>query len=234
MSSVTTVVAFYSAYNVVITKIERQKKNPNRVNLFIDDLFAFGTHDEVLVKFGLRKGDTVNEELIKKIETEEEFSLAKQAALRFLSYRIRSEKELQSKLKEKEFHPLTIGRVTEHLRSIGMLNDKQFAQSFVHHLLSRKPAGKTLIQRELRLKGIDPDIIQEILREHAEENNEEELAEQAARKFFGKLRSSRKKSDDQIQRRRIANYLTRRGFGWSTINPILRKLFSTSSSAREE
>ncbi len=219
---------------MVITKIERQKKHPQRVNLFIDDLFAFGAHDEVLVKFGLRKGDTLDDEMIRKIETEEEYNLAKQHALRFLSYRLRSEKELQAKLKEKEFHPHTIERVTEHLRSIGMLNDKQFAQSFVHHLLSRKPAGKTLLQRELRLKGINTDIINEILQEHAEGNHEEELAEEAAKKLFVKLRSSRKKSDDQLQKRRIASYLARRGFGWSTINPVLRKLFNTSSTTRED
>ena len=186
------------------------------------------------MKFGLRKGDTVDEAMIRKIETEEEYSLAKQHALRFLSYRLRSEKELQVKLKEKEFHPQTIERVTEHLRSIGMLNDKQFAQSFVHHLLSRKPAGKSLLQRELRLKGINTDIISEILQEHAEENHEEELAEKAAKKLFVKLRSSRKKSDEQLQKRRIANYLARRGFGWSTINPVLRKLFNASSTTRED
>jgi regulatory protein len=219
---------------MIITKIERQKRNPQRVNLFVDDSFLFGMHDEVLVKFGLRKGDSIDQQTIDEIESVEEFNLAKQKALRLISYRIRSEKELEAKLREKEFHPKTIERVTEHLRSLRILDDKTFARSYVNSVLIRKPAGRALLQRELKSRGIESTTINEILQETLRENDEQHLAIEAARKLLLRYRSSRKQSEKEQQQKRIANFLARRGFGWSTIQPVIRKLFNDTSSTTNQ
>ncbi len=150
---------------MVVTNIERQKRRPKRVNVYIDGEFAVGLHEDVLFKFGLRKGDNVDRETLVSIESAEESHLAKEKALRFIGYRLRSEKELRSKLREKQFHPQVIEDTVRYLRENRFLDDEAFTRSFVKDALMRKPTGRRLLQRQLRLKGIETDIIETILDE---------------------------------------------------------------------
>ena len=71
----------------VITKIETQKRNPKRRSVFIDGKFAFGLDEEVLYKLGVKKGDSLTEQQIKKITKEERKKEAKDVALKILSFR---------------------------------------------------------------------------------------------------------------------------------------------------
>ena len=80
---------------MVVTKIERQKRHPQRVNIFLDDEFAFGIHDAVLVKAGIAKGDRLSEDDIARLQSLQETKLAMERALRLLSHRRRSEKRDQ-------------------------------------------------------------------------------------------------------------------------------------------
>ena len=219
---------------MVITKIERQQRHPHRVNVYVDGEFAFGIHEEVLIKLGLRKGDGLQPQAIKEIESAEEFNLAKEKALRLVSYRLRSEKELRSRLEEKEFHPTIIDRTIEHLRTIGILDDNKFAFAFVNNLLMRKPAGKTLLQRELRSRGIPSETIQHVLQEKLGDQEEQDLALEAVRKLLKRYQSSSGQTDEKKQRQRIANFLARRGFGWSTINFVLKTLVQHQVTTSDE
>ena len=215
---------------MIITKIERQKRNPRRVNIFLDDEFAFGIHEYVLTRLGLRKGDTINQETIEAIKSSEEYNLAKEKALRFINYRLRSEKELRLKLQEKEFQPKTIDDVLEGLRKSGIVNDARFAKAYIHDAQLRKPMGKKLLQQKLRLKGVPSSIIQEVLNESMNEEEEQSHAFKTAQKFM----KSRKMLEPKQQQQRIAQFLARRGFSWSTISPVLRKLFSKEAILHEE
>ncbi len=209
---------------MLITKIERQLRHRRRVNVFVDGAFAFGLHEEVLGRFGLRAGDTLDEHALKEIESEEEFNLAKEYALRLVSYRLRSEKEVRARLAEKEFHPAVIDRAIGHLQSSGVLNDNKFARAFVNQILMRKPSGRALLQRELRSKGIPRETIQDILHETLGEEEELHLAREAVRKILKRYRSSRIPMDEKKKQKRIESFLVRRGFQWTTIYSILRTL----------
>ncbi|MBM2842078.1 MAG: recombination regulator RecX, partial [Bacteroidetes bacterium] len=86
-----------------VTKIESQKKNPRRKNVYADGEFVAGVSDETLLRSGLRTGDEISDERLKILIQEEETSSAKQVALRFLAHRPRTTKEIRDKLREKEF-----------------------------------------------------------------------------------------------------------------------------------
>ena len=211
---------------MVITKIERQKRHQHRVNVYIDGEFAVGVDDDVLVKFGLRKGDAVDKQTFAAIASSEEAHRARNTALRFIGYRMRSEKEVRTKLQEKEFPPDIIDETVRRLRDQGIVNDRTFAEAFVKQQLLRKPAGKTFLRQRLRMKGIIPSLINEILEETMPENQEDGLALDAGSKLIRQYKNSRKKIDNKKQRMRVANFLARRGFTWSTINSTLRQLFN--------
>ena len=215
---------------MIVTKIERQKRNSRRANLFIDGEFAFGIHDEVLLRSGIRKGDHLTEEALQKIRESEELSLARNRALKFLSARLRTEAEVRSDLVEKEFHPGTVDRVVLHLRELRLLDDMRYARAFVHDARLRSALGRILLQKELQRKGVPPSVIQEVLAESTRPEEEEDVAFRAASKLLERYRTSRKSIPPERRRARTAQFLARRGFDWQTISEVTKKLFRGEES----
>ena len=213
---------------MIVTRIERQKRHPRRVNVYLDGAFAFGLDEEVLVRHALRTGDTIDDAVHHALLTAEEYASARQSALRYLSYRLRSEREIRFKLAEKEFAPATIDRVVEALRTNGMLDDRRFASALVHDARMRRPTGERLLRQQLLLKGIARPLIDAVLEVESAPDDERDAALLAARAMLKKYRSSRKRSDAATQRARLAQFLARRGFGWGVITPVLRTLFGTT------
>ena len=215
---------------MVITKLERQQKNPLRVNVYCDDAFAFGIHQDVLVKFGLRKGDVVDEKSMADLLAAEEFRIAKEKALKFLGGRLRSKKELRSKLIDKEIDPHAVDSVIEHLEGLGLINDKTFAEAFVHDAIMKKPSGSNILRQRLRLKGINRAVIDDVLHERLSRETEVTLARKAASKQLIRLRGGRKELERQQQQKRMADFLMRRGFAWDTVSTVLKELFPHSKN----
>ena len=211
---------------MVVTKIERQKRRPQRVNIFVDGAFALGVHIDVLREHGLRKGDELKSKTLIALKSAEELQLAKQQALRFIGYRFRSEKELRAKLRDNQFHPEIIDNTISCLRDYGMVDDTRFACSFVKDTLMKKPAGRIFLQGQLRSKGIATETIQEVLDDLVPAGDEDMLALDAATKLMKRYRASRKEIDPDKQQARISGFLARRGFKWSTVHSVLRKLFN--------
>jgi regulatory protein len=219
---------------MIITKIEQQKRHPGRVNIFLDDAFAFGLHKEVAVRFGLRRGDELTKDTIDQITSSEEQTLAKHKALQLLNYRMRSEHELRAKLFEKEFPPEIIDRTIEDLRALGYLDDDKFARALIHDAQLKQPTGKNRLQQKLRSKGIPSAIINHVLAETFSEDDETAAALTAAKKRLRHYSQSRKPVDSQELPRRIARYLAQRGFPWPSISVVLKKLFKNHDSLTKE
>ena len=215
---------------MLITKIELQRRHPERVNIYIDDEYALSVNIDVVTSFGLHTGDRIEQDMIETLKLREEFHLAKSCALRFLTRRVRSTQEIRMKLFEKEFDPAIIEDVVRHLHGSGLLNDRRFAQAFVHDLQLRKPCGRRFLLRQLRMKGVPSSVIEETLSEALTTDQERDAAFEAATALLQRFRTSRRNVEAAAQQRRIAQYLARRGFGWDTIIPVIRKVFQSYPS----
>ncbi len=192
-----------------ITKLEYQKKDPNRVNIFVDDKFATGITADDLLRLGLYKDKEItHEELVKIIDTSD-FGKLFNKALNFLSYRPRSEWEIRFKFRTEDKDLLD--KVVEKLKSINQINDENFARWFVDQRLTFKPEGKRALRFELKKKGIDDKTIAKVLEEN--QSSDYELALLALKK------KSRIKDREKLQR-----YLASRGFSWDVINEALAKV----------
>lgn len=213
---------------MVITRIERQKNRQQRVNIYCDNEVVLGIDQDVLMKFRLRTGDTLSDEQLKQLQTAEELHLAKEKALRFIRYRVRSEKEVRTKLREHEFPPPVIEETTSALKTMGVLNDQTFAEAFVHDQLMKKPAGEALIRRKLQLHGISKNIIDEVVKAHLGGDTQIQLARDAALKHMKRYRIARKQHDRLKQRKRLADFLARRGFSWQAISSVVKEFFPQS------
>lgn len=141
---------------------------------------------------------------------------AKEYALKLLSIRMRSVKELREKLKEKRFDENEIEAVLEDLKNVGLLDDREFARAF-YESRKRKLKSDFLVRIELLKKGIDEEIIEEVLSGDRAEDIKEKMKEML------------KDSPDDIKRKRkVYQYFRRRGYTHSFVmeimNEVLREL----------
>jgi regulatory protein len=205
-----------------ITKIESQQKNPTRKNLYADGEFIVGVSAETLIKFAIRTGDEIGEEKLKALQATEELQGAKTVALRFLSRRQRTEKEIRDKLRSKEFADEEIIKTIENLRELGFLNDEAFARSYIRHQLTLRPKGKLVLKQKLLLLGINKETVDAALTEAFQETSQEDAALEAAEKFIKK--SSKSRDDPHKTKQKLAAFLTRRGFPWDVVSPVLKNI----------
>lgn len=215
-----------------ITDIALQKKNPKRVNVFLEGEFAFGISLDLRFEKKLEIGKNLTEKQIASLVEADQVERMLNKSLKFLSFRPRSEKEIRDhllwkgKLKdidksdsEKAEYEKSIEKVVSKLKKIGQVDDKGFAEWWVEQRQSFKQIGVRAIKVELFQKGIDKDTVSELLDE-SDESKEVELAVKASSKKI----QSYKKLDTQEFRIKMGQYLARRGFGWNTIKKVVDTL----------
>lgn len=156
----------------------------------------------------------------------EDFEKFYNSALKFLSYRPRSEKEVRDRLriKIKDLRIKDTGQliddVIEKLKKQRFINDEEFARLFVENRLRFKPRSSRLIQIELKQKGIDPETINNL---QLTIDSDLEQAKKLAEKRIERLKGL----DKQKIYEKLGRYLASKGFGWdiikSSIDEVLRK-----------
>ncbi len=199
-----------------ITSISVQKKNPNRVNIYLDGEFAFGVAR--ITAAWLKNGDELSDEKIAKLLSEDMREWAYQQAQLYLSYRARSEKEIQQNLRKHEVPEEMIDETLERLRKAGLANDNEFAQAWVENRNTFRPRSKRALTVELRQKGLDNETIQASL----SDVDEEALAYTA-----GSKRAPRFNDLEWSEfRKKLSEFLARRGFSYSVIAPVVSRIWS--------
>jgi len=199
-----------------ITALVVQKRNPNRVNIYLDGEYAFGL--ALIVAAWLKVGLELDEEKIKRLQVEDARERAIQQAMLFLSYRPRSESEIRQNLRKHEYSDEVIDRTLERLRQDGLANDDQFARAWVENRSTFRPRSRRLMAMELRLKGLD----QEAVSSAVETVDDAALAYEAAQK-----RVPRFKDLEWIEfRKKLSGFLTRRGFSYAVIAPLVTRIWN--------
>jgi regulatory protein len=149
----------------------------------------------------------------------DEITKAKKFVFRLLKYRTRSYKELQERLKAKKFSPDVISQVIDYFDKLGLINDQVFALTWLNSRLG-KPLGLRRIFFELKQKGISNEIIEEVQNKIKDNYNEYEVVQRLARDKIDKLKCL----DQNKAKRRIYNFLIRRGFSVDIINDVINRL----------
>ena len=200
-----------------ITKIETQKQRKQRVSVYLDNEFAFGLDSSILVQFDLKKGDILTKARMKDILQKEEKKRVKEKAFRYLAARAHSEKELQTKLRQKGYAEELITTVISELKEAKFLDDVKFAFSFARNRIVKKPMGARLLRQELRQKGLKPEIIDKALTEAYSAKRQEEIA----RELVESRKDRYKDLDENKQKKRLNDFLLRRGFDWEIVKEVI-------------
>lgn len=146
-----------------ITRLTAQKKG-KRYNIYIDDQYAFSVDEDILVKFNLRKGLELDSDMIKQITAEDDLQKLYHRVLHFLSYRMRTEREIYDYLTKYDALPEQVTKIMERLKKERLVDDEEFAKLFVQSRLRTSLKGPKLIQQELRDRGIADSYTQEALK----------------------------------------------------------------------
>jgi regulatory protein len=199
-----------------ITALDAQKKNPGRVNIYLDGEFAFGLAR--VVAAWLKVGQELSEEKVERLQLEDARERAFQQAMLFLSYRARSESEIRQNLRKHEMPETVVEHTIERLRQNGLANDKQFAQAWVENRSTFRPRSRRMLTMELRQKGLDDEAVKS-----ATENvDDEALAYEAAQK-----RAPRWKGLEWNEfRKKLSDFLARRGFSYSVTAPVVTRIWN--------
>jgi regulatory protein len=198
-----------------ITALKAQKHNPQRVSVYLDDEYAFGLYR--VVAAWLKVGQELSEEKISQLKEAEAGEKAYQRALNYLSYRPRSENEVRQNLNKHNTPEEVIEEVLERLRRSHLVDDHQFAKDWVDNRAAFRPRGRVALRSELRQKGIENKIIDEVL----QNLDEEHLAYQAANT---KSRRYIKLAWPEF-RQKMLGFLARRGFNYAIAAAVVEQVW---------
>jgi regulatory protein len=201
----------------IITAIEMQKKDNNRVSVFLDGEFAFGLHQDVLLESGIARGDVLGEERIAAILALEQRRRAKEKALRLLSVRSRSRKELADRLKLAKFAPDAIEAAMAEMERLGFLDDAEFAKVWCRNRTAIRPTGAFVLRQELRQKGLIDENVEKGLQAAFQEKSEPEVA----RELAGRRKKNLASLPEEKAKKRLQDFLLRRGFNWDLVSELM-------------
>ncbi len=209
-----------------ITALRVQKRTVERVNVYLDEQFAFGLPAIYAVQ--LRIGQHLSDAEIEQLQATDLLERTYERAVRFLSYRPRSAAEVRRNLAQKDIEPAVIDLVLERLQQQSYVNDAEFARYWVENRGRFKPRGVRALRYELRLKGVDAAIIEEALASLETGS----LAHEAARPQAERM-AKLAESDPVTFKRRLLAFLMRRGFDYAeareAVNELARELGAEAS-----
>lgn len=214
-----------------ITAIEEQTRHKDRVNVYVDGVFALGLFADVAVALSLKVGQEMTAERLTELADAELRRKAKEDAYRLLSFRARTEKEIVDKLKRREYDESIIADTVAYLHEQSLLDDADFAARFA--ATRSRTHGDRAITMELRQKGVDAATIKQTLAENADsagQDAEYDTVYALAEKRVGE--NPRDKSPNAKQK--LWAFLARRGFGSDVIKRVVARLYSGSSDDGDE
>ncbi|MGB3713679.1 MAG: RecX family transcriptional regulator [Candidatus Promineifilaceae bacterium] len=193
-----------------ITDLQPQKRNKDRLNVFIDGEYAFSVNTKL--GSSLKVGQNLTTDEVNKIKGIDTFDKAKQMSFRYLSYRPRSTVEVRNYLNGKGFDPMVIDRVVDQLINRDYLDDVEFTRYWIEQRQAHRPRGVLALRNELLKKGVPPTLIDAAV----DEVDEKDAALRAIERKTGRWA----KLPKQQFRRKISGFLERRGFSYAIIYEV--------------
>jgi regulatory protein len=233
----------------IITALQADPSDPELVHVFIDGKHVLAVALDVAAAERLAVGQVCPPERLERLHRAQELQSVYDSALRFLTYRPRSAREVELRLRKKGHSPEQIAAVMERLTTQKYVDDTEFARFWVQNRQTFSPRGPRLLRSELRQKGVPPEVVDAVLAEQVEAQEEaEQRAEEMAAIWDDNTRDmdapapgsdlanalalAQKKwrtygrLDPQTARRRLTGFLMRRGYDYGTVDSVVKRLLA--------
>ena len=207
---------------MIVTAIERRPRR-RRVNVFVDGRFALEISLDLAVERDLRPGHAVTAAEIAALADADAHRVALDSALRLLSYRPRSERELRDRLQRKGVGRVAIDDTIRRLRELGYVDDAAFARFWTETRQAARPRARRILAGELRRQGV--------AQEEAEEATAGISDEEAARAAAGRRLRHLEGMEYQEFRERLGRFLTSRGFTYDVARRTIDQCWAERAPA---
>ncbi|MCW5882376.1 MAG: RecX family transcriptional regulator [Anaerolineae bacterium] len=205
-----------------ITRLEVQKRNKERVSVYLDDEFAFGL--SLLLAAALRKGQRLSDAEIAALREQDGVEKAYERALNYLSYRARSEREIRTYLRRKDVDEDVAEEIVARLRRVGLVDDAAFASLWVRNRQATSPRGERALRQELWQKGIARDVVDEALTDLDETGQALEAGRSRAQRLAG--------LEAAEFRKKLTDFLLRRGFSYGVARGVVAQVWAETTGER--
>ena len=199
--------------NGVITALKRDTRRKGKVVVHLDGRPAFTLTDSLAVE--LQPGQRLDDSTVAQLRQSERCEIGYQQAMRLIAHRPRSEHELSTRLRKRGLEGAELRAVLDQLKDTGQLDDLAFAQAWIENRMAFRPRGARALRAELRQKGVDNETIEAAL------EGFDELAAAEAASIKGARRYA--SQDKPTFRRRLMAFLSRRGFSYNMIFPLVER-----------
>ncbi len=200
-----------------ITDLRAGKGREKRINIYLDGRFAFSLGAEVVARENLQVGQELSSDRLESLTGSDQLQRCLEAAYRYLSYRPRSESEIRGRMQRRGFAAETVDAAIGRLREQALLDDGAFAQFWKENRESFSPRSRWLTGMELKRMGVVNDVIEQTVTGMDDDENAYRAALQKMRRGIP--------ADYQSFRRRLGDYLRRRGFGYEVIGHAVKRVW---------
>ncbi|MDU0423016.1 recombination regulator RecX [Staphylococcus haemolyticus] len=201
-----------------ITKIEVQKNNKERFNLFLDEVFEMGIDIDTLVRFNLKKGQILEPSDMENIQKYEHYRLGINMAIQYLSYKKRTEKEVRQHLQQNEISDIAIQQVIDYCYRESYINHEDYAESLKNTMINTTDKGPEIFRQKLYQVGIEPNIINTYVPIYEEEQSFEAVIEVAK-----KIMKTKKGPEIKI-RQKVLQSLIQKGYSMDVVQQAIAEL----------
>lgn len=200
----------------LVTAIKQQLKKQQYYSIFIDREFSFSLSENQLIDHNVHKGDELSLGQIEAFKELTNSSKAYSKALNYLSFRPRSVHEVQKYLGESEFSEAQAAYAISELLSRGYLDDRAFAESWLRSRRALKYRSKRVLIQELAQKGVEKDLVEQVMAD-----NPEELTDEAT---IAELIEKKRLLTRYPNQQKLISYLMSQGFAYGSIRIALEEL----------
>lgn len=194
-----------------ITALSVQKRDPTRVNVYLDDAFAFGLDMDLALR--LKVGQTLLPEEIDALQADDEVEKAKDRVLRLLARRPYSVTEIRRYLRRHRYSETVEAAVVDYVVEAGYADDEAFAEFWVEQRETFRPRSQRALQYELRGKGLDRELIDSALETYDETDAARRLAQKKGWRW-------QRLAEDEF-RNKLGSYLQRQGFPYDIVREVV-------------
>ena len=196
-----------------LTAAEPRRKNLTQ--LYLDGEPGPKVDTEVFLLSRLKPGDQLTQEELSELMERSDARRAREKALYLLEHRSHSKRELTEKIARTAASREAAQAAADRLEEIGLIDDKAFAESYARELFLRKRFGALRVRQELSRKGIDRELIDQVMAPYLEEDTgEENIALVLARRY------PLWREDEKVRRRAVAA-LQRLGYSYGQIRAVM-------------
>ena len=204
-----------------ILSISLKEKKKNRYVITLSNNNTFEVSEDVLIDKSLYLNKEIYKADLDKILLSESFSGIRESALVFLSYRMRSKKELYQKLVKKGYKNDMILETISDFEKKGWLDDEKFGLAYSREQINRNSLGPIALKYKLKQFLDSEELIQQISSAIYSEIETEEIIKKVLLRYKASVIA-----DDERLKRKLINKLKRKGHYWQDIDSVLNNYLS--------